>query len=246
MTRPICPEPPNPPAPQAKSSLKIKSKVADSGRSKVDLPTEASPASSFSFTSNPPQLEIDKLPDFNFSSVIPVAPSTGPAPIKQSSEKPSDIEIKAPSPPPARSTPSISPIPPEVLERNNNDKSPNKRLSNEADDQLSSETKKVKSVERNSSPPTSKSVEAAPVQADIIPRRDLAKSFDFSLPQYVIESSEIEVLAVTEAHRRYNFSAPSPVQAGLNSEIKKSINGPSKPSDSSLRLVAAQNLPLGG
>lgn len=230
------------PTNQAKSSLKMKSKVADSGRSKVDL-TAPVAVSSFSLPCEAPQLEVAKLPVFNFSSLVPAAtasapaPAMAPAPLKEIVEKPSNIEVVSSFP--AHSTPSVSPIPPEVLERNNNDKSPNKRLINEADDQLTSETKKVKSAEvgevKISRAATSvPSVEATALQADIIPRRDQVipgTRFNFSLPQSVIASSEIEVLAVTEAHRSYNFSAPSPVLAGQNSEIKQLINGPSKSSD---------------
>jgi len=223
---PTCPQPSNPPN-QAKSSLKIKSKVADSGRSKVDLAAEVNPASSFSLTSNPPQLEVEKLPVFNFTPVAPLAtipPTVLPA--RQSQEKLPNTEVKPSTLAPT--SPAVSPIPPEVLERNNNDKSPNKRLNNEADDKLITDTKKVKTVEVISAPEAPvKSVEVSrsspaksvkPVEgsglssADIIPRKDLSRTFSFSLPQSVIESSEVS--AVTEAQKSYSFSAPSPVRAG--------------------------------
>ena len=209
----------------------MKSKVADSGRSKVDLTASSSLAPAPALESSPSlmslpgaQLQVEKLPVFNFT---PAAPSL---PLKQNPEKPK-AEVK-PSSPPAHSVASVSPIPPEVLERNNNDKSPNKRLINEADDQLSSsETKKVKNVEVSDS--ASQEVGAA----DIIPREDLARAFSFSKPQSVIESSETEAVAgVTEAPRSYNFRTPSRVEAvGGNSEIKKLINGQTKSSDSGVR-----------
>ena len=170
------------------------------------------------------QLQVEKLPVFNFT------PAAASVPLKQNPEKPK-AEVK-PSSPPAHSLASVSPIPPEVLERNNNDKSPNKRLINEADDQLSSsERKKVKNVEVSDS--ASQEVGAA----DIIPREDLARAFSFSKPQSVIESSETEAVAgVTEAPRSYNFRTPSRVEAvGGNSEITKLINGQTKSSDSGVR-----------
>ena len=147
---------------------------------------------------------------------------------QQNTEKPS-AEVK-PSSPLAHSVASVSPIPPEVLERNNNDKSPNKRLINEAEDQLSSsEKKKVKNVE------VTGLVSQEAGAADIIPREDLARAFSFSQPQSVIESSEIEAVTVTEAPRSYIFRTPSHVEAGGNSEIKKLFNGPTKSSNSGVR-----------
>ena len=230
--------PPLLPTNQAKSSLKMKSKVADSGRSKVDLTASSSlapalapaPESSVSLASASlpaAQLQVEKLPVFNFTPAA--SPLAAPfPPLKQNTEKPS-AEVK-PSSPLAHSVASVSPIPPEVLERNNNDKSPNKRLINEAEDQLSSsEKKKVKNVE------VTGLVSQEAGAADIIPREDLARAFSFSQPQSVIESSEIEAVTVTEAPRSYIFRTPSHVEAGGNSEIKKLFNGPTKSSNSGVR-----------
>jgi len=180
---------------------------------------------------------VEKLPVFNFSPVTPL--TTLPPPTRQSPEK-LPTEVK----PVPLAPPTVSPIPPEVLERNNNDKSPNKRLINEADDKLITDAKKVKTVEaaakevevsRSSTATSVKPVESSSLpSADIIPRKDLSRTFSFSLPQSVIESSENEVLAVTEAQKSYNFSAPSPVRAGENSETKKLFNGPTTSSDSNI------------
>ena len=185
---------------------------------------------------------------FNFTPVAPLA-TVPPAvlPARPSQEKLPNTEVK-PSPL-APTSPAVSPIPPEVLERNNNDKSPNKRLNNEADDKLITDTKKVKTVEVSSAPEAPvKSVEVSrsspaksvkPVEgsslssADIIPRKDLSRTFSFSLPQSVIESSE--VLAVTEAQKSYSFSAPSPVRAGEDCPTS---------SHSNIRLVAVSLSPL--
>merc|ERR1711990_860618 len=116
----------------------------------------------------------------NFSPLIPAAPPSVPAPalLKPTQVKPSTTEVE--STPPTHSTASVSPIPPEVLERNNNDKSPNKRLINEADDQQASETKKVKSETASSSSAASiKPVDrVSPRLLCVATRR-----YDFSLPQ---------------------------------------------------------------
>ena len=88
----------------------------------------------------------------------------------------------------------------------------------------------VKSVEVSRSSPAKsvKPVEGSSLSsADIIPRKDLSRTFSFSLPQSVIESSE--VLAVTEAQKSYSFSAPSPVRAGEDCPTS---------SHSNIRLVA--------
>merc|ERR1719450_1505139 len=106
----------------------MKSKVTDSGRSRADLsssvpppcPPAPAPVSSSIKPTNAPQLQVDKMPVFNFTSTP--APTAKP----KNTQKTIVEEQKPVSPTP-------SPIPPEVLERNNNNKSPLKRQINETE-----------------------------------------------------------------------------------------------------------------
>jgi len=184
----------------AKSSFKMKSKVTDSGRSRpapdltAPIPVVPDPLSTV------PPLQVNKLPAFNFTST--------PAPIKTKDS--SKIDVK-------KSDPPVSPIPPEVLERNNNDKSPLKRGIN--DDSTESPSK-IKCVEKSlTDKDTVKKSKENPslISADVSSSKSpLSKTFSFSSPKSVINSSE----KVSEASKKYSFSLPRSVRAGVS-------NGPS-------------------
>jgi len=189
----------------AKSSFKMKSKVTDSGRSRPDLTAPISEVPDPLSLSTVPQLQVNKLPVFNFTST--------PAPIKTKDS--SKIDVKKPDPP-------VSPIPPEVLERNNNDKSPLKRGLN--DDSTESPSK-IKCVEKSPlDTDTVKKSKEKPslISSDVSPSKSpkLSKTFSFSAPKSVIKNSSEEV---SEATKKYSFCLPksaSSLGAGLS-------NGPS-------------------
>jgi len=185
----------------AKSSFKMKSKVTESGRSRpapdltAPIPDVPDPLSTV------PPLQVNKLPAFNFTST--------PAPIKTKDS--SKIDIKKADPP-------VSPIPPEVLERNNNDKSPLKRGIN---DDSTVTPSKIKCVEKSSADKDTvkKSKEnSSLIHVDVSSSKSskLSKTFSFSAPKSVINSSE----KVSEASKNYSFSLPRSVRAGVS-------NGPS-------------------
>jgi len=197
----------------SKSCLKMKSKVVDTGRTSssqsVDL-NSMSELSSLPAVSALPSLQVDKMPVFNFTST--------PAPTKHinlTQEKAS--ENKAKSPP-------VSPIPQEVIERNNNNKSPLKRTLDESP-LVNESPKKIKpSVPQPTCGTLSEnsSSEAQPITVVAAP------VFNFSAPQPVIQlpSSVDSARTVSEASVTYSFSLPSPVKQ-LNSSTQSVQSVPS-------------------
>merc|ERR1719282_2155562 len=123
----------------------MKSKVTRPDLSSVPPPPP--PISSIPKTNPMATLQVDKMPVFNFTST--------PAPVKPIPNTPSSLrsEVK-PIPSTPRSlrseveeekktvSPPSSPIPPEVLERNNNNKSPLKRQINEMESTGESDSSK--------------------------------------------------------------------------------------------------------
>lgn len=193
-----------------KSSLKMKTKLSDSGRSRVEpQPAPAPPCPPVSA----PQLKVDAMPVFNFT----------PAPA------PSPPRLDNP-PAGADKSPPRSPIPQDVLERNNNNKSPLKRQLNETEDKSESDSpKKMKPVPAPSpSPPLStqsntlfKDQISAPKDTIRPPKPSSAKTFSFSTPKSVIAAGS---LPVSEAGKQYSFSLPRPVRPAPSDQL---TNGPS-------------------
>lgn len=183
----------------SKSSLKMKSKVVDTGRQATSHGLDLNPMSEFSAlpaVPTLPSLQVDKMPVFNFTST--------PAPTKHINliqEKPSETKSKSPPP---------SPIPPEVLERNNNNKSPLKRTLN---DSLPLESESPKKIKSSVSQPPINSVKvskSSPTPAPVS-LTAVIPTFKFSAPQPVIELAS-DRRTVSEAVATYSFSVPSPVK----------------------------------
>ena len=130
----------------------------------------------------------------------------------------------------ADKSPPRSPIPQDVLERNNNNKSPLKRQLNETEDKSESDSpKKMKPVPAPSpSPPLStqsntlfKDQISAPKDTIRPPKPSSAKTFSFSTPKSVIAAGS---LPVSEAGKQYSFSLPRPVRPAPSDQL---TNGPS-------------------
>merc|ERR1719394_1213291 len=121
-------------------------------------------------------------------------------------------------------SPPSSPIPPEVLERNNNNKSPLKRQINEMESAGDSESsKKLKSV---LTPPPPSLAQPKVNESKVGPDKfSSTKTFSFSAPKSVIEQSEPKTEPVNEASKRYKFSLPGSVQSSENKTISVA-NGP--------------------
>ena len=185
----------------AKSSFKMKTKVTEPVRSSNSLGDQGSdPFPQQEKMSAGAQLKVDKLPVFNFAS------STTPAAVPPKVNKDNEMSNinKAVKP-------QLSPIPPEVLERNNNNKSPVKRQINDNENSASSESpKKFKCVEQ-----CSRSSESSPViksNQKSLPENKVSRKFIFSAPDSVIVASEERPQSViTDDNIKYRFSVPASV-----------------------------------
>lgn len=191
-----------------KSSLKIKSKVTRThGGTRADLESSAPcPPALPSPTLSSTQLKVDSLPVFNFCNAIK------PQAAVISSSKSDITTAKKISPLP-------SPIPGEVLERNNNSKSPLKRQC-ETDGERDS-PKKIKSPFPQNPSVVPKSSQNLGIIPDKKPASlvtsTTSKTFIFSAPKSVI--AETKSQATYAATKKYSFSLPSPVNQTTNAKL---------------------------
>jgi len=137
-------------------------------------------------------------------------------------------------------SPTPSPIPPEVLERNNNNKSPLKRQINETESTSTDgdSPKKLKSV---MFPPSASIAQPKVNESKVGQVSDSStstKTFSFSTPKSVIEQSEPKTEVVKQATKKYNFSLPSSLQSSENITICVT-NGPG----GSLNSVPSASVP---
>lgn len=190
-----------------KSSLKLKSKVTRThGGTRADLESSAPcPPALPPPTLSSTQLKVDSLPVFNFCNAIK------PQAAVISSK--SDITTAK------KISPLPSPIPEEVLERNNNSKSPLKRQC-ETDGERDS-PKKIKSPSPQNPPVFPKSSQNLGIIPDKKPASlvtsTTSKTFIFSAPKSVI--AETKSQATYAATKKYSFSLPSPVNQTTNAKL---------------------------
>eukprot|EP00092_Neocalanus_flemingeri_P028743 GFUD01031207.1.p1 GENE.GFUD01031207.1~~GFUD01031207.1.p1 ORF type:complete len:618 (-),score=129.07 GFUD01031207.1:1525-3378(-) len=210
---------------KTKSSFKVKTKVTDSARQKVDLSSTEPPPSPPHFPAGLPQLKVDKMPVFNLTST-PAPSKAAPVASKPSTTTSNGVSSHQPQ------------LGPETIEKNNN-KSHQKRLLEETDDcdsfkkQRASVTREPEfsSTEKSRpipQPPTSANNGpslAEPVEAkrhpNVIknPVTHPPPKYSFSAPVTVIDQVE----SVTEASKNFNFSSPKFVKL---SEAGTLTNGP--------------------
>ena len=192
-----------------KSSFKMKTKVTEpvrSSSSNLGDDQGSDPFPQQVKISAGAQLKVDKLPVFNFTPATVVEPV--PPKVNHDTEK-SNITMAV--------KPQLSPIPPEVLERNNNNKSPVKRQMNDNENSASSESpKKFKCIEK-----CSQSSESLPViksNQKSLSEQKVSRKFIFSAPDPVIDGSEgsSKPERVTPADIKYSFCVPSPVSRQSN------------------------------
>lgn len=197
---------------KAKSSFKVKTKVTESARQKVDMSSTEPPPSPPNFLSGLPQLKVDTMPVLNLTST------------------------PAPKPPPTTTTNGVTvqpPRDPELIERNNN-KSPQKRNCEEKGKSDTNSPKKQKSgvpgglagfcSTQNSQPILGNSTSANGSKS-VRPVNNIQPSpppkFSFSAPKSVIDRAD----AAPQALKSFSFSSPTFVKI---SEKVSMTNGPSK------------------
>lgn len=213
---------------KAKSSFKVKAKVTESARQKVDLSSTEPPPSPPNFLSGLPQLKVDKMPVLNLTST--------PAPPKPAPTTTNGVTVQPPRDP-------------EIIEKNNN-KSPQKRMCEEKGNSETNSPKKQKSAglgglagfsstqhsqpQLDNSTSANGSKSALPVN-NAQPTNPPPK-FSFSAPKSVMDQAE----APPQAEKKFSFSSPTIVKI---SEKATMTNGPSKLGDKS---CSSPNFRVGG
>lgn len=197
---------------KAKSSFKVKTKVTESARQKVDMSSTEPPLSPPNFLSGLPQLKVDTMPVLNLTST----PAPKPLPITTTN----GVTVQPPRDP-------------ELIERNNN-KSPQKRNCEEKGKSDTNSPKKQKAgvpgglagfcSTQNSQPILGNSTSANGSKS-VRPVNNIQPSpppkFSFSAPKSVIDNAD----AAPQAVKSFSFSSPTFVKI---CEKVSMTNGPSK------------------